>query len=280
MKFITPLFILLGLALNAMAYKQDPADEIQVVSLNLLYGTPADLENTWKKRKSRAIANLQQYKDGIICLQEVNETQIKDISKAISGLEVVYRTQGLKNGEGKANAIFYNKKKWKLIEEETFWLSDTPTKPESKSWGNTLPRIATVVVLENKANDKRIRVLNTLLDHRSESSRLNSIEMILSKLEAYKDQYPTLLVGDFNVTSEDVVVKRTMEEYSDTYIGGPFEGCTYHSFHGGKNCPRIDYIFYRNSDGFEMTSSGIDRFERNRLFSSDHYLIYAKFILK
>jgi|GEM_PF-710805 len=280
MKFLIFLFAFLAVVSNTTAHEQNPVSEIQIASLNLLYGTPADLENTWKKRKSRAIANLQQYKDGIICLQEVNETQIKDISKGVSGLDVVYRTQGLNNGDGKANAIFFNKKKWKLIEEETFWLSDTPTKPESKSWGNTLPRIATVVVLESKTDDKRIRVLNTLLDHRSESSRLNSIEMILSKLEDYKDQYPTLLVGDFNVLSEDPVAKRITEEYSDTYTGGPFEGCTYHSFHGGKNCPRIDYIFYRNSDGFEMTNSGIDRFERNRLFTSDHYLIHAKFILK
>tara|TARA_R110000796_G_scaffold96719_1_gene202630 strand:- start:11612 stop:12454 length:843 start_codon:yes stop_codon:yes gene_type:complete len=280
MKFLIFLFAFLAVVSNTTAHEQNPVNEIQIASLNLLYGTPADLENTWKKRKSRAIANLQQYKDGIICLQEVNETQIKDISKGVSGLDVVYRTQGLNNGDGKANAIFFNKKKWKLIEEETFWLSDTPTKPESKSWGNTLPRIATVVVLESKTDDKRIRVLNTLLDHRSESSRLNSIEMILSKLEDYKDQYPTLLVGDFNVLSEDPVAKRITEEYSDTYTGGPFEGCTYHSFHGGKNCPRIDYIFYRNSDGFEMTNSGIDRFERNRLFTSDHYLIHAKFILK
>tara|TARA_A100000171_G_scaffold37647_1_gene36745 strand:+ start:1268 stop:2110 length:843 start_codon:yes stop_codon:yes gene_type:complete len=280
MKFLIFLFAFLAVVSNTTAHEQNPVNEIQIASLNLLYGTPADLENTWKKRKSRAIANLQQYKDGIICLQEVNETQIKDISKGVSGLDVVYRTQGLNNGDGKANAIFFNKKKWKLIEEETFWLSDTPTKPESKSWGNTLPRIATVVVLESKTDDKRIRVLNTLLDHRSESSRLNSIEMILSKLEDYKDQYPTLLVGDFNVLSEDPVAKRITEEYNDTYTGGPFEGCTYHSFHGGKNCPRIDYIFYRNSDGFEMTNSGIDRFERNRLFTSDHYLIHAKFILK
>tara|TARA_A100000171_G_C2130769_1_gene146546 strand:+ start:878 stop:1720 length:843 start_codon:yes stop_codon:yes gene_type:complete len=280
MKFLFSLLALFSIVLNTSAFEQAPANEIQIASLNLLYGTPADLENTWKKRKSRAIANLQQYKDGIICLQEVNETQIKDISKGVSGLDVVYRTQGLKNGDGKANAIFYSKKTWKLIEEETFWLSDTPTKPESKSWGNTLPRIATVVVLENKTDKKRIRVLNTLLDHRSESSRLNSIEMILSKLEDYKDQYPTLLVGDFNVPSDDIVTKRILEEYADTYTGGPFEGCTYHSFHGGKNCPRIDYIFYRKSDGFEMTTSGIDRFERNRLYVSDHYLIYAKFTLK
>ncbi|MGW8122717.1 endonuclease/exonuclease/phosphatase family protein [Roseivirga echinicomitans] len=280
MKFLVSLLVLVCFNFNASAFKQDPVGEIQIASLSLLYGTPADLENVWKKRKSRAIANLQTYKDGIICLQEVNETQIKDISKGVSGLGVVYRTRGLKNGDGNANAIFYNKRKWKLIEDETFWLSDTPTLPESRSWGNTLPRIATVVVLENKADNTRIRVLNTLLDHRSESSRLNSIEMILAKLEGYKDQYPTFLVGGFNVDSEDVVVKKTLEEYSDTYTGGPFEGCTFHSYHGGRNCPRIDYIFYRNADGMKMNSSGIDRYEKNRLFPSDHYLIYAKFSLK
>ena len=280
MKFLISLLVLFSLSTNLKAYEQEDGNEILIASLNLLYGTPADLENAWKNRRSRAVASLQDYKEGIICLQEVNEKQIKEVLKGVSGLDVVYRTQGLNNGDGKANAIFYNKKNWKLIEQETFWLSDTPSQPESKSWGNLLPRIATVVVLEKKSNNQRVRVLNTLLDHRSESSRINSVEMILEKMASYTDQYPTILAGDFNAAITDASVKTILDDYNDTYTGLPLEGCTFHDFHGGRNCPRIDYIFYRKTDSFEMKDSGIDRFEKNRLFPSDHYLIFAKFTLK
>uniref|UniRef100_UPI004048A07D endonuclease/exonuclease/phosphatase family protein n=1 Tax=Roseivirga sp. TaxID=1964215 RepID=UPI004048A07D len=279
MKYLICFLIVSCTFLDVKAFQANNSGEILVASLNLLYGTPADLDNTWKIRKSRAIANLQTYKDGIICLQEVNETQIKDVTKGVAGLDVVYRTQGLENGDGKANAILFSKKNWKLIEDETFWLSDTPNKPATKSWGNTAPRIATTVVLENKSSKKRIRVLNVLLDYRSESSRLNSVQLILSKLEGYKEQYPTLLVGDFNATSENLIIQMVRESYTDTYTGEKLEGCTYHSFHGGKNCPRIDYIFHRRSDKFTMIDSGIDRFERNKMYPSDHYLVFAKFSL-
>ncbi|PIQ46951.1 MAG: hypothetical protein COW03_17530 [Cytophagales bacterium CG12_big_fil_rev_8_21_14_0_65_40_12] len=279
MKYLICFLIVSCTFLDAKAFQANNSGEILVASMNLLYGTPADLDNTWKIRKSRAIANLQTYKDGIICLQEVNETQIKDVTKGVTGLDVVYRTQGLENGDGKANAVLFSKKNWKLIEDETFWLSDTPNKPATKSWGNTAPRIATMVVLENKSSKKRIRVLNVLLDYRSESSRLNSIQLILSKLEDYKEQYPTLLVGDLNATSENLIIQMIRESYVDTYTGEKLEGCTYHSFHGGKNCPRIDYIFHRRSDKFTMIDSGIDRFERNKMYPSDHYLVFAKFSL-
>jgi endonuclease/exonuclease/phosphatase family metal-dependent hydrolase len=279
MKLTLCFLIVCSTFLDAKAFQNNSADEILIASLNLLYGTPADLDNTWKIRRSRAIANLKTYEDGIICLQEVNETQIKDVLRGVSGLDVVYRTQGLKNGDGKANAILFNKKNWKLIDDETFWLSDTPEKPATKSWGNTSPRIATTVVLENKNSKKRIRVLNVLLDYRSESSRLNSIDLILSKLSQYEDQYPTILAGDFNATPENLIIQMIRENYSDTYTGAKLEGCTYHSFHGGRNCPRIDYIFQRRSDKFTMIDSGIDRYEKNKMYASDHYVVFAKFSL-
>ena len=280
MKLLFCLLILFNLSISLKAYQEGDSNEVLIASLNLLYGTPADLDNAWENRGSRAIANLQDYKEGIICLQEVNEKQIKEILKKINEFDIVYRTQGLNNGDGKANAILFNSENWRLIEEETFWLSDTPSQPASKTWGNFLPRIATVVVLERKSNSQRIRVLNTLLDHRSEPSRMKSIDLILNKLANYKEQYPTILAGDFNALADDISIKNILQDYTDTYTGLPLEGCTYHEFYGGKNCPRIDYIFHRNSDAFEMKSSGIDRFKKNRLFPSDHYLIYAWFTLK
>ena len=87
----------------------------------------------------------------------------------------------------------------------------------------------------------------------------------------------TLIIGDFNAKPANAVVTRMTEEYKDSYTGGKFEGCTFHNWLGGSNCPRIDYIFYPESPSLEMVESGIDRFKRGRFFPSDHYPVYARF---
>lgn len=40
--------------------------------------------------------------------------------------------------------------------------------------------------------------------------------------------------------------------YQDAYQREELKGCTYHSWNGGSNCPRIDYIFYNNSENLQL----------------------------
>lgn len=108
-------------------------DDVKIVTLNLRYGTPADRENSWRERRKRVHAVLKSYSDGIIATQEVLPLQIKDILKAVPRLDVVYRSRTKAQDDGPANAIFYDKKRWKVVDHETFWFSDTPDVPASKT---------------------------------------------------------------------------------------------------------------------------------------------------
>ena len=253
-------------------------EEIQVVSLNIRYGTPGDGENKWKSRRDRVFTVFDRYKDGIIATQEGDPLQFDEILKKVKDLGVVYRSRTLEDKEGPAHAVFYNKKMWSVEEHNTFWLSDTPDKPATKSWGNTLPRIATLVIFKNKKTGKKLRLLNTLLDHRSQNSRIRSTELILRTLMTESEQMPTLLIGGFNVTKEDDVITRVKEFFSDTYSGNELEGCTYHGYNGGSHCPRIDYIFYDGESGLKLKNFEIDRWKSKQYFyPSDHYPLVSKF---
>ena len=248
-----------------------------MVSFNIRYGTPGDGENKWKSRRSRVMTIFNKYKDGIIATQEALPLQIDEILDEVSQFDVVFRSRTVEEKKGESNAIFFNKKVWKLVENETFWFSDTPSEPATRSWGNTLPRIATIAILEYKSSGKKIRLLNAHLDHRSDYSRQRSVELLLRKLMTEVEPMPTIMLGDFNETPEGENIARIEEYFTDTYSGDELEGCTYHNWNGGSHCDRIDYIFYQKSEELKLLNFTIDRWKNKYFYPSDHYPIVAKF---
>lgn len=267
----------LSLLSSILISKGTLAQEFEVVSFNIRYGTPGDGENKWKSRRSRVMTIFNKYKDGIIATQEALPLQIDEILDEVSQFDVVFRSRTVEEKKGESNAIFFNKKVWKLVENETFWFSDTPSEPATRSWGNTLPRIATIAILEYKSSGKKIRLLNAHLDHRSDYSRQRSVELLLRKLMTEVEPMPTIMLGDFNETPEGENIARIEEYFTDTYSGDELEGCTYHNWNGGSHCDRIDYIFYQKSEELKLLNFTIDRWKNKYFYPSDHYPIVAKF---
>ncbi len=259
------------------AYNLKAQDDIKLVTLNLRYGTPADKENSWKNRRKRVQAVFKSYSDGIIATQEALPLQIDDILAAVPRLEVVYRSRTKAQDDGPANAVFYDKKRWKVIEHETFWLSDTPEEPASKSWGNTLPRVSTMVIFEDKSSGRQIKVMNVHLDHRSQNSREKSVELVLRKLMAEADPMPTFVLGDLNMRPTNSLIRRMEQFFTDTFEGEELDGCTYHDYHGGSHCPRIDYIFFQDGQGVTKTEFKIDKWKSKGMYPQDHYPVMASF---
>ncbi|RKQ51259.1 endonuclease/exonuclease/phosphatase family metal-dependent hydrolase [Roseivirga pacifica] len=276
-KILLSLLIILSFSAD---YQASAQEEFKVVTLNIRYGTPADHENAWKNRRKRLLAVFKSYSDQIIATQEALPLQIKDILQNNSELEVVYRSRTKAQDDGPANAIFYSKRNWELVTHETFWLSNTPEEPASKSWGNSLPRTASIVVLEHKSSGKQIKLLNVLLDHRSEESREKSVELILRKLMTEVEPMPTLVVGDLNVRPTDAIVSRMEEFFTDTFEGDILLACTYHNYQGGSHCPRYDYIFFQENAGIKKTGYKIDKWESKGLYPQDHYPVVATFRLE
>jgi len=250
------------------------------MTLNLNYGTPADRENTWKKRRKRLYSIFEKYSQGIIATQEALPLQIEEIIKEVPNLGVVYRSRTAVQDEGPANAIFYNKEKWEVVENETFWFSDTPEIPASKGWGNSLPRTGNLTIFKDKVTGQQLKLVNIHLDHLSAESREKTIELILTKLVAEIDPIPTFVTGDFNVTPDNKIIERMEEFFKDSFQGDPLSGCTFHNYMGGSHCPRLDYIFYLDDFGVSLGNFTIDQWKQKGLYPQDHYPVVATFRLE
>ena len=122
---------------------------LAVMSFNIRRGTKQDGRNHWVYRRDLVHSVLNQYRPGILGLQEALDFQISEIRAMLPGYECV----GIGNTGGSNelhNTIFYNAGLFVLSDEGTFWLSDTPDIPGSKAWGNMIPRSCTWVRLMKK----------------------------------------------------------------------------------------------------------------------------------
>ena len=213
---MAPFFMIRPILYSLLLLLAGPvaADEaLTVVSYNIRQDTAADTGGKdWQARKGALTEYLRAGKFGIIGLQEVRHNQLLDVKRALPEHQFtgVGRDDGKTGGE--YSPIYYHTGIWKLDPEEhgTFWLSDTPDVPRSRTWGNRYPRICTWARLIGHAGPfkgKAIYVFNTHWDHQSQPSRLKSAELILKKIGSRTHKKdPVILMGDFNATTDNPAI--------------------------------------------------------------------------
>ena len=213
------LFVLLPLIITLTGAEEPKDGAITLVSYNIRQDTESDKgQKDWSHRKGVVSNYLLQKNASIIGLQEVRHNQLLDLKKALPDYSVigVGREDGKTRGE--YSPIFYDHNKWNLDPKEngTFWLSDTPSIANSRSWGNHHTRICTWVRLVASSNaEKRtaIYIYNTHWDHQSQPARVNSALLMLKRIKerTHKgDSY--ILMGDLNATVKNPAVKSLIGE--------------------------------------------------------------------
>ena len=244
-----PLAILLLTCTGLTGLWADVAP-LNIVSYNIRQDTMADQgPRDWQQRKGMVTGYLRDNKASIIGLQEVRHKQLLDIAKALPDHSHVGvgREDGKTRGE--YSPIFYNRKTWKLDPKEhgTFWLSDTPGVPNSRTWGNSYTRICTwarLIGISSPEKGRSIYIYNTHWDHRSQPARVKSGELILRTIKARRHQQdPFILMGDFNATTENPAVQQLLASGMLTDHGK--RQCSTYSQWKPALAPglRIDHIF-------------------------------------
>ncbi len=266
-----------GLFLTTSLFSQ----EICVGTFNLR--CPVDKEpNDWKTRCPRAIRTIKQAGFDLFGTQELVEKQTKDLLSGTGYQKIGHGRNADKTGE--ASQIFYNPKRFEVLKQETFWLSETPAK-SSVSWGSSLPRIGTIGLFRDKKSNKKFVFANTHLQHQKMlECQKEQLNVLLKRLKPYLDQkIPVILTGDFNSNPQDPAPKLAATLLKDARLISktPPAGPMKETFHGynpdpatRKHKERIDYIFV--SPDLTVTSfKTIDNFDKNGLASSDHYPLAA-----
>ena len=253
---------------------------LKLITYNIRLDVASDGENSWFNRREYLCSQLAFYEPDVFGIQEALPNQVTDISTFLPKYNFVgIGRDGI--GKGESSNIFFKKDKFKLLEQNTFWLSETP-EIVSKGWDAALNRICTYVLLTDKKTKQTFWVFNTHLDHMGVLARTNSISLILSKIsELNTKNYPVIFMGDFNSepTEERIVnLKKRMidsQDISEQKLLGP-EG-TFNGFkHNEAVTKRIDYIFLSKKSNLKVKKYAILSDSKNLKYPSDHLPVYIE----
>ena len=182
--------------------------------------------------------------------------------------------------KGEYSAIFYKKDELRLVEESTFWLSDTPEKV-SVGWDAALPRICTYALFEHQESKRQYWHFNTHFDHMGVKARAESAKLITSKIASLADgEEAVVLSGDFNAEPQQEPISVLKNNFQDPIETVDLKGSlgTFNGFDLYANLDRrIDYIFYKSVKPIEYLH--LDTKRSNKRWISDHLPIYFKFKL-
>ena len=268
--FFLLLFIFTGTTLSSQ--------EVELMSYNIKYANENDGENSWSNRKNHITKQIKFYEPGIFGVQEALEIQLKHFKAEMDN----YKYVGVGRDDGKEagefSAIFYNAEEFEMLENDTFWLSETPAEI-SVGWDAAMERICTYAKFKEKKSEKVFWVFNTHFDHVGEKARENSAKLIWEKISALnKENLPVILMGDLNLEPHTGGIRFLMRKMNDSKAVakldfGP-EG-TYNGYNFEEPVTRrIDYIF--TSDEIEVKKYGVLSDSKDLKYPSDHLPVWVE----
>ena len=274
------LFTILIAGCTTPAPPQSPPAPVQVLSFNIRYDNPDDGEHNWQYRKERVASTILFNEAQLVGVQEALKHQLDELGTLLPG----YAWTGVGRDDGKEagefTAILYDTTQFALLESETFWLSETPEIPGSKSWDAAITRIATVGLFEARTSGQSFYLVNTHFDHRGDVARTESARLLADRLPALAETHPLILMGDFNFTEDREGYRILAETFRDARVHStaPPHGPAA-TIYGGFEVTheagrRIDYIFC--SEAWQVARFATLSDNWDGAFASDHLAVFAE----
>ncbi|HKK82223.1 MAG TPA: endonuclease/exonuclease/phosphatase family protein [Prolixibacteraceae bacterium] len=254
---------------------------ITIASYNLRLDIASDGINAWTNRKAMVKSLIQFHEFEIVGTQEGFHHQLKELLD-LPGFD--YSGAGRDDGKkaGEHSAIFYNTKRFNLLDNGDFWLSETPDVP-SMGWDANYKRICSWVQLNDTYNNDVFYVFNVHFDHQAKIAREQSAILLLQKIEEIAGDAPVICMGDFNSVPETIQIQNIKESFLDAYDVtelppyGPVG--TFNRFK--MDAPlkdRIDYIFV--SAHFKVEKYGVLTDSFKQRYPSDHMPVVVRLRMK
>ncbi|MDD5150479.1 MAG: endonuclease/exonuclease/phosphatase family protein [Flavobacterium sp.] len=260
------------------------AQNLKVMTYNIRLDVAVDGENDWTHRKDFFTSQIQFYEPDVFGVQEATPNQVNDIAAALTQYgKIGIGRDGI--GKGESSSIYYKMDRFKVLESNTFWLSETPD-VISIGWDAAFNRVCTYGLFKDLKTKKMFWVFNTHLDHIGELARTNGIQLILSKIEALNiKKYPVIFMGDFNSKpNEDriITLKKVMNDAREISKEKPFgPSGTFNGFkHNEPVTMLIDYIFISKNSSFNVNKYAVLSDSKDLKYPSDHLPVYVEIAYK
>lgn len=247
---------------------------LKMMTYNIRLDVASDGENAWPNRKDFFTSQIQFYSPDIFGVQEATPNQVLDIASVLSD----YNRFGIgreEGGTGEACTIYYKKDRFKVLESNTFWLSETPNLV-SRGWDAACNRVCTYGLFKDLKTKQTFWVFNIHLDHVGEQARIKGVQLVLSKIkELNTKKYPAFLMGDFNSepdTPQILEIKKVMNDTRDISQEKPFGPAgTFNNFnHNQPVNLLIDYIFISKDSRLRVKKHAVLSDSKDLKYPSDH----------
>lgn len=253
--------------------------------------SPEPEVNAWDLRRDSVAKLIKKHGFDIFGTQEGHFHQLDDIS-ARTGFKYVGkgREDGVRGGE--TSAIFYNPKRFELLDSGDFWFAKTPDKPVM-GWDAACKRICSWGEFRDLKTDKKFFFFSLHFDHKGKIARAESAKLLIKKVKEISGGLPFVCVGDFNAREDSEPMKIIFSDKSlkdslrECALPPKSAGGTFHNFTGKPVPHRIDYILV--SDGIGVLDYCVIRDKSSDLgaprakgteYPSDHFPVAAKLSIK
>ena len=251
--------------------------ELKLISFNILC---VDHANGYSvvERAPRLTSVIAKYDADVMCFQEYRPTTWKDYLLQTYGDEYdmfhKYRNQTTPD-ESESTPIFWKREKFECLKTGYFWLSDTP-EVESRGWDELYNcyRICVYVILKERKTGKCLTVMNTHFGF-GDAGQIKSAKLIAEYAKKISD-YPTLVLGDFNMKPEDLGYQEMCRHFTDVNAATVNDlGVTYHGYDPEwEEAAHIDYCFVDKA--VQPVTQNIMRETVDGKYPSDHYGLYVE----
>jgi len=276
--FFCLFFCLACAAITVEAEERD----VKVMSFNIRLGSANDGDDSWPLRRELVEDTIRVFSPDFLGLQEAERMQLDALIAALPE----YASIGVgraADGGGEYSALLYRRQRFDVSSADTFWMSDTPSVPGSKGWGNGPPRICTWIRVFDRTTGRRFYVYNTHWDHRSQPSRERGARLMTDRIATREaPEEPFVVMGDFNAGPENParlsLAKIGLRDAFRVLHSEAKEVGTFNGFEGRTDGKKIDAVLV--SRHWSVMEAAIDRTEREGRFPSDHFPVTATLRLK
>lgn len=276
--------------LSAVASAAEP---MHVVTFNIRYdgsaGRASTDDNAWISREGTSRRDLvlkviDSLDPDLLGLQEALPNQVNDLRESLDDYEFysVGRDDGRDAGEHCTLAV--RRSRFTIADKGTFWLCPTPDKPGAKHPKAACVRIASwVKLIDRKADDRKLLVMNTHWDHVSDAARVDAARLIRERLAKLADEAPALVMGDLNAREQSgpirtltnpEAVARLIDTYRAVHPKQQKDEATFQGFSARTRGSRIDYVLA--TPEWKVLESKIVRTKFGEQMPSDHYPVATR----
>jgi endonuclease/exonuclease/phosphatase family metal-dependent hydrolase len=265
------------------------SDTLRIMTYNIRIITKADSGVCdWNNRKMEVAKLIYRHQPDILGVQEiVNYTQEEDLVKLLPAYNSVTKGRGNVEGtKGERLGIFYNKTRFKAIDNGFFFLSETP-ELASKGWDAALNRICLWIKLYDKVTKRSIVYFDVHFDHKGTLARIESAKLITRKIKEIAGKDEAFCGGDLNASLDETKVFEALNSYlkdtkqlsetAPTGSLGTFNGWDFTtSTFPAKE--QLDYIFGKNIR--VLNYDVLNERTSNGTYPSDHFPVMIKVLFE